>query len=119
MMRRLIEAAEHISNLGFDEAARHIALVKGTARILMAFPFSAIATPFRVTVGGRSYFANCAWDAFGIGAALHVDSRFETHCPDCQDRIEISVHDGRPDDASPVFHVLVPAARWWSDIGFT
>ena len=29
--------------------ARHVALVSGTSRILMAFPFSAIATPFRVT----------------------------------------------------------------------
>src|SRR5687768_11505833 len=38
--------------------ARHIALVKGTARILMAFPFSAIATPFRVLANGRTYFAN-------------------------------------------------------------
>ncbi len=45
------------------EAARHIALVTGTARILMAFPFSAVATPFRVTARGRTYFANCAWDA--------------------------------------------------------
>ncbi|HET7686816.1 MAG TPA: hypothetical protein VFM19_10450, partial [Candidatus Limnocylindria bacterium] len=27
------------------EAARHIALVPGSARILMAFPFSAVTTP--------------------------------------------------------------------------
>ncbi|TLZ78633.1 MAG: hypothetical protein E6K11_08340, partial [Methanobacteriota archaeon] len=30
------------------EAARHLKLVPGTQRILMAFPFSAVATPFRV-----------------------------------------------------------------------
>jgi len=29
------------------------------------------------------------------------------------------VRDGRPDDASLVFHVLVPAVTWWQDIGFT
>ena len=29
--------------------ARHIALVRGTERVLMAFPFSAIATPFVYT----------------------------------------------------------------------
>jgi hypothetical protein len=38
-------------------AARHIALVPGSARILMAFPFSAITTPFRVQARGRAYFA--------------------------------------------------------------
>ena len=48
------------------EAAHHISLVPGTARILMAFPYSAIATPFRVTVDGERFFANCAWDAIAF-----------------------------------------------------
>src|SRR5216683_4776414 len=52
------------------QSARHIALLTGTQRILMAFPFSSVVTPFRVKVAGkdREYFANCAWDA----VALHV-----------------------------------------------
>lgn len=41
------EATDVLRNL---EAAGHIALVPGTARILMAFPSSAIATPFQATV---------------------------------------------------------------------
>src|SRR2546425_3767308 len=47
------------------QSARHIALLTGTQRILMAFPFSSIVTPFRVKVAGKDkeYFANCAWDA--------------------------------------------------------
>src|SRR2546422_6447848 len=54
------------------EAARHLKLVPGTQRILMAFPFSAIATPFRVTrpVIGRRYYANCAWDAVAFHSML-------------------------------------------------
>lgn len=88
-------------------------------RIWMANPFSARPTPFAVHAAGRSWFANCGWDAFGIGAALHVDSTIRTACADCDEPIEIRVHDGRPDDASLVFHVLVPAASWWTDIGFT
>ena len=36
----------------------------------MAMPFSALPTAFRVVVGERSVWANCAWDAFGIAAAL-------------------------------------------------
>ena len=47
----------------------------------MANPFSAVPTPYRVQADGRSWFANCAWDAFGICAALHVDGRIETVVP--------------------------------------
>ncbi|MBA2382331.1 MAG: hypothetical protein H0V73_09505, partial [Chloroflexi bacterium] len=35
-------------------------------------PFAARATDFQVEAAGRSWYANCAWDAFGIGAALGV-----------------------------------------------
>jgi len=41
------------------QSARHIALLPGTQRILMAFPFSSIVTPFRVRLTGKDkeYFA--------------------------------------------------------------
>jgi hypothetical protein len=41
--------------------------------------------------------ANCAWDAFGVCAALHVDGRISTTCPDCEALPEIDVID----EASP------------------
>jgi Alkylmercury lyase len=85
----------------------------------MANPFSAVPTPHRVQAADRWWYANCAWDAFGICAALHTDGRIETTCPDCGDAIEIEVQDGRPNDAGLLFHCLVPAARWWDDIVFT
>jgi hypothetical protein len=85
----------------------------------MANPFSAVPTPFRVEAAGRSWYANCAWDAFGICAALHADGRIETSCRDCGDPITVLVRDRRPDDESLVWHCLVPAARWWDDIVFT
>ena len=88
-------------------------------RLRMANPFSAVATSYRVEADGRSWYANCAWDAFGICAALQTDGRIETSCRDCGGPIEIDVHDGRPGDESLVFHCLVPAARWWDDIVFT
>ena len=39
-------------------------------RIRMAPPFSGIPTPFLAITGDKTYYANCAWDAFGISAAL-------------------------------------------------
>ena len=85
----------------------------------MLNPFSMEPTDFVVEAGGRSWYANCAWDAFGIGAALDVDTVIETTCPDCRTPIRVTVVDGRPDDEHPVFHCLVPAVSWWQDIGFT
>jgi len=87
--------------------------------IRMANPFSAIPTAYRVQANGRSWFGNCAWDAFGILAALHADGRIETSCPDCGDPITIDIKDGRPDDETLRFHCLVPAASWWDEIAFT
>ena len=97
----------------------HALVLDGSGEIRMANPFSAVPTPFRVEAAGKSWYANCAWDAFGIGAALHVDSVIDTECADCHDPIRLAVLDGRPDDADLVFHVLVPAISWWQDIGFT
>ncbi len=100
--------AEHALVLGSD-----------TTEILMANPFSAVPTPYRVRASGRWWFANCAWDAFGICAALHVDGEIETACADCGDPIAVQVMAGRPDDETLLFHCLVPAAEWWNDIVFT
>lgn len=97
----------------------HALVLDDVGDIRMANPFAARPTDFRVEAAGRAWYANCAWDAFGIGAALGVDSQFETHCPDCDETLDVRVTDGRPDDTSLVFHVLVPAAGWWNDIGFT
>ena len=100
-----------------DEHA--IVLDSTTDALQMANPFSGVPTPHVVEAGGRRWYANCAWDAFGICAALQTDGQIETSCSDCGDAIEIEVRDARPGDESLVFHCLVPAARWWDDITFT
>ncbi len=90
-----------------------------TGEIRMANPFSAVPTAYRVQAGGRSWYGNCAWDAFGICAALHEDGLIETSCLDCGEALRIEVRDQLPDDRSLLFHCLVPAAQWWDDIVFT
>jgi hypothetical protein len=99
--------------------AHALVLERDRPEIRMANPFSAVPTPHRVEADGRSWYANCAWDAFGIPAALHVDGHISSACPDCGAPIEIDVVDRRtwPDDH--VFHVVVPAEHWWDDIVFT
>jgi hypothetical protein len=85
----------------------------------MANPFSGVPTTYRVEAGGRWWYANCAWDAFGICAALHTDGRIEASCPDCGAAIDVEVRDGRPSDERLLFHCVVPASAWWDDIAFT
>ena len=99
--------------------AHALVLDPETGGIRMANPFSGVPTPHRVHAAGRSWYANCAWDAFGICTALASDGRIETSCPDCGEPLAVEVRGGRPDDESLVFHCLVPAGRWWDDIVFT
>jgi hypothetical protein len=108
-----IEAA--YAQLNADHA---IVLHPGTLNIWMAMPFSNVPTPFRVIVKAREYFANCAWDAFGIPAALESDGRILTTCGDSDEPIEIEISGGKP-KGEAVAHFALPAARWWLDIGFT
>lgn len=96
-----------------------LVLNPATDEIRMANPFSAVPTAHRVQAGGRWWYANCAWDAFGVCAALHSDGRIETSCPDCTEPIAVEVRGEQPDDETLHFHCLVPAAHWWDDIVFT
>ena len=97
------------------------ALVLNDARteIRMANPFSAVPTAYRVLVAGTWWYGNCAWDAFGICAALQSDGRIESSCPDCGEPLVVNVRSQEPDDQTLLFHCLVPASHWWDDIVHT
>jgi hypothetical protein len=99
--------------------AHALVLNPATAEILMANPFSAVPTDYRVKAAGRWWYGNCAWDALGICAALQVDGRIETSCPDCGEAIALEVCDQRVSEQRLLFHCLVPAKQWWEDIVFT
>lgn len=99
--------------------ARHIALVKGTARILMAFPFSAVATPFLVATGGRSYFANCAWDAIAFHEMLKADIDVSSYCHHCATPIRVRMERGRATVVEPdgtIVYLALRPTQWWEDI---
>ena len=98
----------------------HALVLNPTAdEIRMANPFSAVPTAYRVLASDRWWYANCAWDAFGILGALDVDGRVESSCPDCGELYTIEVRDSAIDRPDLLFHCLVPAAHWWDDIFFT
>ena len=85
----------------------------------MAPPFSGVPTQHRVTSAGTSYFANCAWDALGIPAALHRGATVHSRCEQSLEPLELAVSEGGPEPSAWLFHCVVPAAKWWDDIVFT
>jgi len=87
--------------------------------IRMAPPFSGVPTQHRVRAGGVEYFANCAWDALGIPAALHRPAEVSSRCEQSREALRLEVGPTGPGPTSWLFHCAVPAARWWQDIVFT
>jgi len=121
-----------------DEVARRLGVSVGTVRdafarlraqrllfleedgeIRMAPPFSGIPTQHVVDVGGRSYFANCAWDALGIPAALRKEAAVLSRCEQSGVPLRLAVGLEGPEPSDWLFHCAVPAARWWDDLVFT
>jgi len=123
-----IDAAAPAVASSFERLAtsRAIVLQPGTHELVMAAPFAARPTDFRVRVGERAYYANCVWDALGVAAMLAGDGRpsdaaIETRCADCGGPLGLDVRAGQATGtpADVVAHFAVPAARWWADIVFT
>ena len=101
------------------EAEHHILLIPGTQRILMANPYSAVATPFRVFTGGQKYFANCAWDTISMHVMLNMDSRVEAYCHHCAEPVEISLSGGKVKSSrpsEPLIFLSMPVARWYENL---
>ncbi|TLM99063.1 MAG: hypothetical protein FDZ75_00965 [Actinobacteria bacterium] len=94
-----------------------LVLMPDTDRVMMAHPFSPIATDFLVTIGDRTWYANCVWDGLSI-LALLGDGMLETHSPATREPITLTVCDGVV-DGDAIVHFLVPARHFWDDIVFT
>ena len=112
-----VDASCVLAALRALEAAHRLVLVPGTDAVMMVHPFSGIASDFRVTVGARTWFANCVWDGLAI-LALLGDGTLETHSPATGDPIALTAHQGVV-EGDAVVHFPVPARRFWDDIVFT
>ena len=100
-------------------ASRLLLLEPDGVTIRMAPPFSGVPTQHDVTVDGVHYYANCAWDALGIPAALHRPGLVHSRCEQSLKPLQLQVGIDEPGPSSWLFHCLVPAAKWWDDLVFT
>src|SRR4051812_36374062 len=120
LSRRLKRPAAEILE-GFQRLAakRMLVLMPDGRSIRMAPPFSGIETQHRVRAQNVEYFANCAWDAFGIVAALGGRGEVLSRCEQTAEPLRLTLSEPGPEPSSWVFHTPVPAAAWWRDIVFT
>jgi len=100
-------------------ARRMLVLMPDGESIRMAPPFSGVETQHRVEALGRTYFANCAWDSFGIPAALHAEADVVSRCEQTHAPLRLPLTVDGPPPSDWLFHVVVPAAHWWRDIVYT
>jgi hypothetical protein len=92
---------------------QHVVVVRD-GHVQMAHPFAGHRDGTRVVASyGRTWWGNCAWDGLGIVAALGLrDATVESGGVSLRvTRGEVVGH--------ALFHVAVPAARWWDDIEHT
>ena len=100
-------------------AQRLLVLEADGSSIRMAPPFSGVPTQHVVEADEFRYFANCAWDALGIPAALQKAATINSRCAESGEPLHLNVGLKGPEPSDWLFHCLVPAAQWWDNIVFT
>jgi len=120
-MRKAVGATSDEVQDGYRRlyAKRMLVPTADFASIRMAPPFSGIPTQHRATVSGTEYFANCAWDAFGVVAALGGTGDVLSRCEHTLEPLALHLTPAGPLPSGWLFHCVVPAAKWWNDIVFT
>ena len=87
--------------------------------IWMAGPFGSEATAFRVVGKHAAWWANCIWDAFAVAVIAAEPVHVATHCPCCNEALQLRADPAQPPQDDLVAHFLVPARHWYDDLGFT
>lgn len=109
-----LEARQALNRL---QDAHALVLRKGGGDILMANPFSAVPTDYRVLIESRALYANCAWDSLGIPAMLGADARIEACHPFSREIMNYAVKAGQLQDGyDRIVHFALPFRHWYDDI---
>jgi hypothetical protein len=105
--------------------AHAIVLTSARDAVRIAHPFSAAPMGFVVSAEGRGptgyggdrmWWGGCAWDSFGIGAALGEPVVVRTHCPGCGRDLTVHAGPAQPPDQDLAVRIPCPASRWWDDV---
>jgi hypothetical protein len=114
-----VSAAEAKRRLAALNFGKTVLIHPDTGEIWMAGPFAASETSYKVIGQRVSWWANCAWDMLGIVAIVNDDVQISARCTDCLDPLTIPASPDRGVSSEWVVHFLLPARRWYDDIGYT
>jgi hypothetical protein len=123
-----LEIGEHFGMVPGEVRSRLASLDLGkivvtrprTGEIWMAGPFAAGPTQYRLSDGTMNWYANCAWAMFGITMFVGRPLLAEAPCADCGERVTVECDPNHPpSESQAVVHFLVPARKWYDDLGFT
>ena len=84
--------------------------------IRMAHPFSAAPMGFVVRAGDQFWWGGCAWDSFGIAAALDRQMEITTCCAGCGRKLGYVAGPATPPTLDAVVLIPRPAREWWDDV---
>ncbi len=121
-LTELMEVEEGEVVEGLDRLAdiHAIALAPGSSSIWMAHPFSGVPTVYPVHTARGRFWANCAWDAFGIPVVLDLDdTRTPTLCAGTGESVEIGIEHGDLRMRDGFVHFAVRPRDFWANIGHT
>jgi len=121
-LQRLAELAKltedrALSILKKLESIHGVILVPNSSRIWSIHPFALNPTSFWVSTADatRGWWANCAWCALGIGAAIQQDLTITTSDGGEGDLLKFSVVAGRPSRIDLLMNFPYPPERWWDN----
>lgn len=94
----------------------HQVVLEGEA-VRMAHPFSAAPMGFVLRAADdRMWWGGCAWDSFGIVAALGEELEITTRCPGCGRSLAFACGPRVAPPPDLAIRIPRPAAEWWDDV---
>jgi hypothetical protein len=109
------------SGIGVRTALTRLAEIRGVILKPNSFdiwaihPFTLMPTATWVAAQTGAWWANCAWCALGIEAALGQDIRVSTRLGAESEAIEFEVRNGRSTHDELLIHFPFPPNEWWSN----
>ena len=92
-----------------------VVLTPNSVQVWSLHPFALVPTQFWVATRQGGWWANCAWCALGIGAALHEDVNILTSDGGEGQSLQFDVRSGKTTRPDLFVHFPYPPARWWDN----
>jgi hypothetical protein len=113
------DAEDAVASLHRLHDQHQILLFPDSTDIWSAYPFSALPTAFWIVAGDSSWWANCAFCALGVAAAIDHDLVIHARAGGEGDRFDATIRHGMIEPSGAVMHLPLPVSRWYENVVWT